>query len=103
MESAFESHHDVAGSEPAKSTWEYGKELFSSTSTRDAWESFKNLVESLPTWALVVAVLAVVTLVANPWLIAFGMAAAALLTASYFTTKHAIRTAMEEHDKKSRH
>lgn len=82
----------------AGNSWQYAKDLWSSASGAEAWKSFRNLITTLPGWAIVVLIVGVLGLLANSQVVVFPLAAGAFLTAMYFTIKHAILSALREFD-----
>ena len=98
MDSAYENYSNEPTPQSLTSAWEYGKEIWSASSTTEAWDSFKKMVDATPVWALVVGVVAAVTVIANPWIVVMAVAAAGLLASMFYTTKYAVRRALIEHD-----
>lgn len=102
MDSTFE--HQQSGETSPQSleaSWQHGKELWSAKSTSDALTSLKKMFESTPIWAIVAGVLVVATFVTNPW-ITLVPAAGGLLVAVHYTAKHAVQSALREHESEPR-
>ena len=98
MDSTFEKQTVDSAPQSVEDAWQHGKQIFSSSTTSEAWGSFKKMFEALPIWALVAVILVVMTLVTAPWIVVAPLAAGGLLTAVYFTAKHGARAGMREHE-----
>lgn len=103
MESTMESHNGDATPQSVQASWQYCKEVLSASSASDAWRSFKKMMEALPAWALVVVIVGVFVLMTNAWIVLVPLAAGSVLAGIYFTVKHAVRTALREHDSQRQH
>ena len=103
MDSTIENHNGDSTPQSVKASWQYCKEIWSASSSSEAWRSFQRMMEALPAWALVVIVLGVFALMINSWIILVPLAAGCFFTVTYMTVKHAIRAALREHDSQQRH
>ncbi len=99
MDTTFEDFHSEAKPQSVKASWRYFKKLGSASTKSEAWSYLKKSIETLPTWALIVGVVGLVVLVANPAIVMVPLAAGAALAAVYMTVKHAVKEALREHDR----
>ncbi len=81
-----------------RDAWRYCKEIPGASSISEGWTTFTKTFEATPAWALVVAVVVGLTLVANAWIVPMLMISGGVLAATYYTVKHAVRTALREHE-----
>ena len=102
MDTAFESPHGDGRPQSVKSSWRYFRKMLSSSTRSEAWSYFKKSFEALPTWAIVVGIIGLLVLVANPAIILVPVATAGVLAAIYVTVKHAVKEALREHDREMR-
>jgi len=102
MDSTIDNDNGDSTPQSVQASWQHCKEVWSASSSSEAWASFKKMMEALPPWALVVTVIGVFALMTNAWIILVPLAAGGFLTAMYFTVKHAIRAALREHDAEQR-
>lgn len=102
MESTFENDQSSSTPESLREAHRHGKNVFSASSTTEAWNSFKKMLDALPAWAMVVAIVSIITLVANTWVIPVVVTVGCGMTAIYFTVKHAMRQALREHESRKR-
>jgi len=98
MDSSLENDHGDCHPESVETAWHHCKEIFSASSISEAWSSFKEMTETLPAWALVVAVVSLITLIANAWVIPVLVTIGCGMTAVHYTVKHAMRQALRDHD-----
>lgn len=103
METTFDNPERIATSQSVDASWRYFKKVWTASSRSEAWSYLKRSIEALPTWALVVGIVGLLALVANPVILLLPLAAGASLAAIYFTVKHAVRAALREHDRAQRH
>ncbi len=78
------------------------RDVFNAGSGSEAWASFKTASEAMPAWAIIFAVVLVITVVANSWVVPVVATVGCTTAAVYFTVKHAVREALREHDSQSR-
>ncbi len=81
-----------------KSSWRYCKQIWTASTRSEAWSSFKKMLETMPIWGFAVIAVAAVVLAANSWLIVVPVLAGGVLGAVYLTVKHAVRSALREHE-----
>jgi hypothetical protein len=101
MESTFENDHSDPTPQSLKNARHHFQEMFSAASRSDAWNSFKKMIDALPAWALVVAVVSVITLVANAWVVPVVAVVGCGMAGVFYTVKYAVRQALREHDSQS--
>ena len=99
MDATMDDHQGDSAPKSVEHAWQYSQDLWSSATGSEAWASFKNMISALPGWALVVMVVGILGLLANSSVVVYPLAAAAFLTATFFTVKHAILSALREYDR----
>jgi hypothetical protein len=102
MESTFEKDQSDPTPQSLRDARQHFQDLFTASSTSEAWSSFKKMIDALPAWALVVGIVSVITLLANIWVVPIVVSVGVGMAAVYFTVKHAVREALREHDKQTR-
>jgi ABC-type nitrate/sulfonate/bicarbonate transport system permease component len=85
-----------------EAAWEHACDLWRSDTGSAAWASFKSLLGTMPAWALAALFVAVFGLASNSFLALFLAGAGGFLATMFVTVKHAIRSALREHELKQR-
>ena len=103
METVIESSNHETPRQSVKEAWRHLKKIWSAASVSEAWNSFKQMLEALPAWAMVVGAVALFAMITNPAAILALLFSGLFLAAIYLTVKHAVRAALREHDQTTRH
>ena len=101
MESTFEHDHSDPAPQSLGDARQHFRDLFTARSVADAWSSFKKMIDAMPVWALIVAIVSAITLLANLWVVPIVVAVGVGMSAVFYTVKHAVRQALREHDRQS--
>lgn len=98
MDSTMEQNGSETVPHSVSEAWRHAKQTLTAASLDDGWRNFKKMLEALPPWALVVAIVSVISVVANPWVIPILVTVGCGMAAVFYTVKHAVRQALREHD-----
>ena len=101
MESTIEKEQNDPTPQSLRDARHHFQDLFTASSTSDAWSSFKKMIDALPAWALIIGIVSVITLLANVWVVPIVVSVGIGMAGVFYTVKHAVRQALREHDRQS--
>ncbi len=102
MDSTMENQNADSVPQSVAAAWQRCKEILAAGSFSEAWNSFKQMVEVMPVWALVLTIVIGLTLVTNAWIVPALMIGGGVVIGTFYTVKYAVREALREHDSRNR-